>query len=337
MNMNLRQLIIGAVTGLFLGTTAMSFGQLTDLQSSQDGRGTLNYRTRSSNTSVSRAAVNLRRDGQAEISVRVGANETFSGRWRNDGNRRCRIDIEEVGRDDARGTGWVEHDGRGNFTRIELEGTVGSTRFTLSFSADRNQGGHGPEINSTRNGRGTLNYRTRSSNSNVNRLTVWLRQNNEFEIRPVGNQDSFRGRWWNDGRNVIRLDIDRISGDSATGTGTVNLDGRGSFDRVNLSGRTGNSRFDLDFTSRDDGSGNDTWDRDEIRFLEEAKKAVRKKFSRPTDFEWSRESVGKVVFGQRTVTGEVRARGGNNPGYYKFRVVLGAGTKDVKSVNLDRQ
>src|SRR5690349_418983 len=103
--------------------------QLRDLSSTEDGQGTLQFRTRSSTAEVRRAYVSLRRNGTAEIRAMSGADETFYGRWSIENNRECRISIERVGRDRASGGGRVQHDGRGRFTHIDLSGSVGSSRY----------------------------------------------------------------------------------------------------------------------------------------------------------------------------------------------------------------
>jgi hypothetical protein len=62
-----------------------------------------------------------------------GANETWRGTWRADGNRRARLDIDRMGRDEVNGSGTVDLDSRGSFDRVELNGSGDGTDFSLDF------------------------------------------------------------------------------------------------------------------------------------------------------------------------------------------------------------
>ncbi|MBN9501076.1 MAG: hypothetical protein J0H02_04790 [Armatimonadetes bacterium] len=305
--------------------------QLVDLTSTKDGRGTLRFITRSSTSTINRIRVSLRRDGYAEISVLSGASETFSGRWSNDGSRACRIDIRNVGRDAASGSGYVRHDGRGGITDVTMSGTMRGVRFELDFSASGSGGGL-TNLSSTREGTGNLKFMARSSNSRVTRLSVNLRSNSDFEIRTLsGVSETWKGRWWQDGRNKVRIDIDHLGNEYASGSGSIELDERGSFEKVTLSGSIRNLRYELDFrSSRDHDQPENN------RFLKSAREAVRKKFSSSTSFNWNSESVGNAIFGRVTVRGEFTARNGSQPGRYRYTVILGAGTANVQSVSYSR-
>src|SRR5258708_18999312 len=117
-------------------TTAVgAFAQLKDLDSTRDGNGKLQFRTRSSSSGLSRVKVMLRRNGDAEIRVLVGDSATISGKWRNIGDRSVRIEIDRLDRDRAEGSGTIEHNGRGEFTKISLSGSVERARFDMEFSA----------------------------------------------------------------------------------------------------------------------------------------------------------------------------------------------------------
>jgi len=320
-----------SVVALTTCCLAVASAQLTDLRSTQEGKGSLNFRTRSSSSSINRVSVLLRRDGYFEVNVLSGGSEKFSGSWHNSGNRSVRLEVKHVGSDRASGSGTLTHDGRGSFTKLDLSGSVGNTRFSLDFNTSNNGGGL-TELRSTRNGSGTITFLTRASNARATRVTINLLNNNEFEVRVFsGASDSFKGRWWSDSDRVVNLDVDRLGNTYATGSGKVYLDGRGSFDRVTLSGSGSNYRYNLDFSSGDTGPGGDF-----DGFRDVARKGVRKKFNHTTSFEWYSETIGEVVFGNRTVKGEFRAKGGNNPGHYRYTVVLGAGTGSVKSVNYSR-
>ena len=107
--------------------------QLRDLNSGLEGRGTLKYNSRSSNSEVRRVNVLLRNNGSVEIRLSGGVDETFYGKWINTNPRSVKIEIDRIGRDRAEGSGVVEHDGRGNFTKINFNGNAGRSRFDFDF------------------------------------------------------------------------------------------------------------------------------------------------------------------------------------------------------------
>lgn len=317
--------------------------QLRELMSTRDGDGSLTFRSRSSSSNVDRVTVRLERNGDAFINVDRGARESFEGRWQNDGNRRVRVLIDRVGRDRADGLGQILLDGRGSFTSIRLSGDVGRSRFEFEFSAgkdddDRPNRPNRPgdlaidALNVAPRGQGSLDFRARSSSSDFRMLRVRLNRDHSFEIRPDGIGETFRGRWWQDERGSIRLDTDRVNNDSATGTGSIEMESRGVIRRVNMSGNVGRAAYRLNFDTRPEQAGGGDFD----DFRDAARRAVEREFSSNTSFQWWDENVGSVTFGNRTVTGKVRARGGNRPGTYTYRVVLGAGTGNVKSVSVTR-
>lgn len=325
------------ITTVALGALAsISFGQLNELRSTKDGTGQLSFRSRSSNSTVRVVAVNLRKDGFAEVRIVQGGDETFSGSWKNDGNRRCVISITRLSGDRASGGGTLEHDGRGGLTRVALNGSVGSARYSLDFRASTSGGDWGgdyTEMRATRDGSGSLTYRTRSSNSNVSRMTIWLKSNHEFEIKPQPGSDTFRGRWWADGSRRARLDFDRVGNDRASGTGSVELDGRNSFTNVSFSGNVDSARFSLTFRASNGDDGGSVGNKELIYI---ARRAVKTKFSDNTSFDFYNETAGDVVFGQRLIKGELKASGGNRPGRYRYTVTLGAGTNAPKNVTYTR-
>src|SRR5437867_2866644 len=116
-------------------SNASALAQLQDMDSTRDGSGKLQFRTRSSSSGLSRVKVILKRNGDAEIRVLAGTSATISGKWRNSGDRSVKIEIDRVDRDRADGSGTIEHNGRGEFTRISLSGSVDRTRFDLDFTA----------------------------------------------------------------------------------------------------------------------------------------------------------------------------------------------------------
>jgi hypothetical protein len=327
----IKAILSAAVILASLGTVQ---AQLTELESTKSGTGTLSYRTRSSSAQVRQVRVNLRRNGNAEIRVVGGDTETFTGTWRNDGrSRTVRINIDRMGRDRADGTGTILLDGRGSFTDVDLTGRSDGAAFRLNFDTSGSSGGDwGEAMRATRNGWGTLRYRTRSSNNQINRLSVDLKRDGGFEIRILsGDNETFRGRWRSDRSNRVHLDIDRVGNDRATGEGYIDLNRKDSFNRVNLTGREDGSSFSLDFratTSDRDDDDDYNWK----KFRDAAQREIRSKFPGRADFTFNDESISDPTIGNRTVRGRFEVKdAGNRNGRYEYTVLLGAGTARVIS------
>ena len=332
------------VLALCLGALpVLSLAQLRELKSTRNGDGTLNFGARASNERVSRVTVWLQERGVVGITLAQGVKDTFEGKWRQVNNRRIDFTLTKIGRDSASGSGQIDLDGRGSFTRVSLNGRTGGTPFSFTFSVNDSEEnvdlGDAPLINRTEWGQGDWSWGSRASESNVKNVRVRMTSDHRIEIDPSpGSNDSVAGHWWRKSSDQIGFDIDRLDGSSASGSGTVTLDGRGSFSRINLSGRSQGSSFSMAFRvtgAQDQGSG-DLTNTQQQRFINVAREGVRGEFSSSTRFDFSGESVGDVVFGERTVTGSVRARGGNKPGNYRYEVVVRNGTMTVKSVNVRR-
>lgn len=311
--------------------------QLRDLNSTQDGRGTLNYTARRGTFDLSRVQVNLRNNGTAEIRLLNGVDEVVEGRWTNQNNRSVRIYIERIGRNAATGTGVVEHDGRGSITKVNLNGNVNRATFTLDFTAgDFGHDGGFTDLNSTRDGRGTIRYTSRNSSFDTRRAQVSLRRDGSAEVRIMsGHDETFFGRWTSQGGRTVRLTIDRMGRDRADGQGVIEHDGRGAFTRISLSGSANRQPFNLDFTAGAPGGNNDNpADR---QFFDNAHAAIQDKFSRFTTIEWRHESLGNSSFGNRTLRGEFEIRDGRDRGVYRYTVIMGAGSAKVISATYNRR
>jgi hypothetical protein len=322
---------------------ALSSAQLVDLKSTRNGEGSMNFGARASNERVTRVTVWLQERGVIGITLAQGVKDTFEGKWRQVSSRRVDFTLTKIGRDSATGSGHVDLDGRGSFTRVSLNGRTGGTPFSFSFTVNDDGGdidpGDSPLINRTEWGQGNWNWGSRASESNVKSVRVRMTSDHRIEIDPSpGSNDSVSGHWWRKSSSQIGFDIDRLDGSSATGTGTVTLDGRGSFSRIDLSGRSQGSNFAMAFRvtgSPDEGSG-DLSSSQRQRFINVAREGVRREFSGSTRFDFSGESVGGVAFGDRRVTGSFRARGGNRPGNYRYEAVVRNGTVTLKSVTVRR-
>jgi hypothetical protein len=244
-----------------------------------------------------------------------------------------------VGDDYANGSGYVDHDKRGSFTDLSLSGNVGNARFRLDFDASGGgtgqPGGSIDSISTVERGHGTLEFRTRSSTTKLSTITVRLNRDHRFEIKPSGGE-TFKGRWWQENDRVVRLDTDRVDWTSATGSGSLRLDGRNSVDEVRLEGSVSNARYKMVFQagspSISDGDNDEhtSWD-----YRQAARRAVQQRFPNAA-LTWSDERVGQALFGKRTVSGSVRVLNTNKAGRYNYRVSMVTTSMLIKSVDIDR-
>lgn len=320
-----------------LFAAAAAHAQLRDLDSTQDGRGTLRFNARSGASDLRRVQVNLRNNGTAEIRLMNGVDEVVQGRWTNQNNRSVRIFIERIGRESATGSGVVEHDGRGSVTKVNLNGNVNRASFNLDFTAgDFGHDNGFTDLNSTRDGRGTIRFTSRNGSYDTRRAQVSLRRDGSAEIRIMsGHDETFTGRWTSQGGRSVRVTIERIGRDRADGSGVIEHDGRGAFTRINLSGSANRVQFNLDFTAGAPGGHSDN--PEDRQFFDNAHAAIQDKFSRFTRIEWRNESLGNSSFGNRTLRGEFEIREGRDSGVYRYTVIMGAGSARVMSATCNRR
>ncbi len=322
---------------------AMANAQLLDLASSRDGTGSINFGSRSGNLSVGHAKVSLNRNGTAEIQLSNGSDELFRGTWRNMNDRTIRFDIQKLVNDHATGTGTISHDSRGNFTSVALSGQAGRRRFSFDFRASERVDQR--SIRSVREGSGSVNFVTRSTaTSRINRLEAIVNPNGEFEVRALsGASVRVTGRWRQLNPRELELEVRAMDDAVATGSGRLQLDGRGSFDRVTISADQRRTVMNLEFGTGAGAGNSGGYGRppahsvEDMRFIDSARAELGRKFSRGTRLIWSEEKVGPSTFGNRTVTGFFRAEGGDAPGEYRYSVVLGAGTATAHGVSYSRR
>ena len=335
--------ILNLISGLFVFSALCTVAQAADvseLRSTQSGRGDLGYRSRSGSTEVRSVEVYLARNGRMFVRVADGSTPRIDGTWRNDGGRSCRIEVDHFGPDRARGNGTVEHDGRGHFSRIRLTGDVGRNRFSLNFDAEGSQSGQSnqgnqasSEFRATKDGNGSMYFTSRPGQIKVTRLTVVLHRNGEFDVSgAIRGMDSYHGQWKPDGDRQISLSIQRLNSNFASGTGTVVLNGREGFDRVTMNGRTPGQTFGLQFEV-----GAIREEEDLRTFSRNSQDEVRRKFRDCRRFRFSHEVIGNVTFGNRSVTGDVTVLEGPHRGDYRYRVTLGASSAQVQSISTTRR
>lgn len=110
------------------------------------------------------------------------------------------------------------------------------------------------ELTADSRGRGTINFDSQR-NEDVTSATVSLRRNGDADIRLVGRTTwIFIGRWTSGNSNDVNLEITNFGNSTAEGRGRITLTRGGSFDRVELSGRSRAQRFSVTFDAdRRDG------------------------------------------------------------------------------------
>jgi hypothetical protein len=107
------------------------------------------------------------------------------------------------------------------------------------------------ELKSTRDGSGSINYRSRSGAFSVGRAKVSLDRNGTGEIQlSNGSDELFRGTWRNLDSRTVHFEINRLVNDYATGSGRIVHDGRGEVVEINLNGEGRGRSFSFSFSAR---------------------------------------------------------------------------------------
>jgi hypothetical protein len=190
---------------------------------------------------------------------------------------------------------------------IDLSGSVNNARFEFKFTASGGGGGGLSPLSSARDGNGTLRFTSRSSSSTIRRVSVALRTGGDFEVRVLsGASESWEGRWRPDGNRQARLEVAAMGTNRASGSGQIDLDGRGSFDRVNMTGSAANASFTLDFRS---GSGGGTSPRPPSNSVNDAaframRQEIRRRFGNDTRSRFTSASNQFLSFSEQIVRGQ---------------------------------
>lgn len=294
--------------------------QLRTLDSTRNGRGTLNYMTRSSANTVRKARVYLNSNKRAEISLLAGAMETFSGTWKSGGLTKVYVEIDKVGRDRATGTGQIVHDARGELVSIYCTGNVDGRKFELKFDADTLIGGG----NGGGNGGGQNQLRITSPRDGAT-----INNSSGVDIEGMSRGTDVNVKVYDNSRRLVVNRNVNVKRDRWSTH--VNLD-RGRY-RVEVRDQNSRKTDEVSFTYRDNG-GNDVREQE---FKDNAKDAIREKF-RGYEIVFTNTTVGREALGNRTVKGDFEVRGkGSRKGEYRMTVLCGAGTAKVKSVDYSRK
>ncbi len=107
--------------------------QFDDWSATEQGRGTLRIQGQR-DEQITRATVDLRRNGEFEIRVLSITPWVFTGRWFGWRGYDVEVEITDgLGRDGARGRGTVRLSRGGGFERIEITGETRRQSFSISF------------------------------------------------------------------------------------------------------------------------------------------------------------------------------------------------------------
>jgi hypothetical protein len=113
-------------------------GNSNGIDSNQRGRGTLRTANQG-NIRLSRASVNLDKNGRAQILVEAsnGTRYTVSGRWTRGRDREFNITVSAaLSYNNATGRGKITLRNDREFSKIDLSGTFGSRDWSIDFDAD---------------------------------------------------------------------------------------------------------------------------------------------------------------------------------------------------------
>jgi hypothetical protein len=106
-----------------------------------------------------------------------------------------------------------------------------------------------PQLDSGATGKGTFTNRASNESWTIERAVVHLRREGEVRIELEGQRLDLlvlgRMKSWN-GRQHVELDITEFDGQPSDAFGWVQLDGRGGFERIEMSGKTP-IRLSVDF------------------------------------------------------------------------------------------
>ncbi|MEW6212718.1 MAG: hypothetical protein AB1631_30615, partial [Acidobacteriota bacterium] len=114
-----------------------------DWSATEQGRGTLRVEGQRAEQ-ITRATVDLRRNGEFEIRLLSITPWVFTGRWFGWRGYDIEIEIDNgFGRDGARGRGVIRLASRGGFDRLEMNGETRRQSFSLYFEAGDSSPSHG--------------------------------------------------------------------------------------------------------------------------------------------------------------------------------------------------
>ncbi len=121
-----------------------------------------------------------------------------------------------------------------------------------SWSGSASADNRFPSINAVAEGQGTYENRGNGDRWSIDRATVHLRASGEVDIRLEGRKLDLRVearmRPWK-GNKHVEFDITRFDGQPSNAFGWVNLDERGGFERIEMSGKEP-VRLSLDFFTK---------------------------------------------------------------------------------------
>lgn len=200
---------------------------------------------------VNRATVSMLSSGRATVTLRGSKTWSYIGNWRRVGTDNYQINIlEAYGDPSASGTITVGANGD-RLEVLRFDGRAANLNFEGSFRATGAGTGAGSGSGSasfefTTTGEGT--WRFGQTNNSIPQATVDFNRDGRFQIRiRNGNID---GTYRELGNSRYQLTVREILGRTATGSGTLALDGSRSIRDLELRGTADRSNFSLDFKTR---------------------------------------------------------------------------------------
>lgn len=234
--------------------SAISLAQLRQLNNAVTGEGRVIVGNHT-NEKVDRATVDLRSNGDFTMTLQGNSRWQVAGRWRLAGANRCELDIEEaIGDSNASGSGTVWLENMNTVREISINGRAMRDNLIVTFTARGGGGGGGNwssiDMNQSRFGGGS--YTSASGRTdNIHKVSVVLRRDGTAVITAYGDRTYvFSGHQTSADDRVIDVQIDRAEGDfNADGRGYISRDGKVTFSRVEIAGRNGNRRYNLQFSA----------------------------------------------------------------------------------------
>lgn len=222
---------------------------------------------------LSRAAVDLQRNGRAVIRFTGNTTYTLNGTWTATSEDAARVTISSGLGNNTSGSGTVTLTrrllGGRQLERIDINGRAGNRPYRVAFTA----GGGGPDgggsggsavgsLRQTRDGRGTLEIRDRRE-ERLRRVSVDLQRGGYAVITIIGDEPhTMTGRWSGNARSRVDVELSSIFGDKDDSSGRAQVTirvagGQPRVETVTGQGRWRGRRFNFDFdaTGRPVGGG----------------------------------------------------------------------------------
>lgn len=214
---------------LTIGATLLSmvaFGQVTNIDKSEKGQGTLNISGRN-RMDVQEVRVIARRGGDFEIRVNAGRWLTGKGTWNQD-NRGLRFRLYTWDGFEASGAGSVSLDRNDRIEAVTFDARYDNRSLNLDFETGRNNNGqwgndnrYGFSITQVQEGRGTW-FGTPETRSQLRKARIDLRREGHGWITFTGDRDQgFKVNWRREGDRVTMQVVEGPDKSRWNGSGSI--------------------------------------------------------------------------------------------------------------------